>query len=188
MKSTQNFLREQIISNRMKILPLSIIVIFIVAISSQTSFAQERTNFSSLNSQNSTAIQKQAIEWNNCQRENGVRNDNLTAISLAENSDQLRSKVQGFSYEFASIFNIFNGCKLQNVNVVFTITGSNGIFIKNVVVTEDPSLTKILNVSEQQGARYAEESSTATPEFPFAIPVLLVSITSLILFYRLKFR
>lgn len=45
-------------------------------------------------------------------------------------------------------------------------------------------------VSENGNNRILEFSAKVTdvPEFPFAIPVLLVSITSLIVFYRMKFR
>ena len=35
---------------------------------------------------------------------------------------------------------------------------------------------------------FAEQNTVTIPEFPFAIPILLISITSLIVFYRIKFR
>jgi len=89
-----------------------------------------------------------------CSRQLGISSDNETAINMAENSDQFRSKVQGYSYKFNSIANMLNGCSLTTVNVVFTLTDSNGKFVKNLVITEDPSLTRILSISEQQGAQY----------------------------------
>jgi len=42
--------------------------------------------------------------------------------------------------------------------------------------------------SEQDRGIYLLVLSSPIPEFPFAIPILLVSITSLIVFYRMKFR
>src|SRR5579883_2591959 len=89
-----------------------------------------------------------------CSRQLGISSDNETAINMAENSDQFRSKVQGYSYKFNSIANMLNGCSLTTVNVIFTLTDSNGKFVKNLVITEDPSLTRILSISEQQGAQY----------------------------------
>ncbi|MDE2591154.1 MAG: hypothetical protein KGL95_15970, partial [Patescibacteria group bacterium] len=97
-----------------------------------------------------------------CSRQNSIPNDNETAINLAENSNQFKSKVQGYSYKFNSIANILSGCSLTTVNVIFTLTDSNGSFAKNLVITEDPSLTKILNASEQEGAQY-EGNPGATP-------------------------
>lgn len=89
-----------------------------------------------------------------CSRQLSVSNDNETAINLAENSNQFKSRVQGYSYKFNSIANILSGCNITTVNVVFALTDSNGNFVKNLVITEDPSLSKILNASEQQGAQY----------------------------------
>lgn len=59
--------------------------------------------------------------------------------------------------------------------------------------TSTPKLTDVYNDSRTwqfDGNKwvFAEKNTVAVPEFPFTIPVFLVSITSLIVFYRIKFR
>lgn len=56
-----------------------------------------------------------------------------------------------------------------------------------------PFLTDVYNDSKTwqfDGNKwtFAEQNTVTVPEFPFAIPVFIISITSLIIFYRMKFR
>ena len=43
-------------------------------------------------------------------------------------------------------------------------------------------------ISFSNSMDFDQNSMSAVPEFTFAIPILLVSITSLVVFYRIKFR
>lgn len=45
-----------------------------------------------------------------------------------------------------------------------------------------------LNINGTQNIQTAPKQSSTVPEFPFAIPILIIAITSFIVIYRLKFH
>ncbi|MDE2588557.1 MAG: hypothetical protein KGL95_02670, partial [Patescibacteria group bacterium] len=56
-----------------------------------------------------------------------------------------------------------------------------------------PPLTDIENDSRTwqfDGGKwvFAEQNTMPVPEFPFAVPILLIGITSLVGFYKIRFR
>jgi hypothetical protein len=88
-------------------------------------------------------------------------------ISLLHNSDR---------YGFALQAHACYSQDLVQCKPIYTLTWPSGIIISV------PSLHGVLELSSMRS------SSSTVLEFPFAIPVFLVSIVSLIVFYKIKFR
>lgn len=91
--------------------------------------------------------------------------DNDKAISLATSNTGFQSKVHGYRATFNSIFVGWKGGKesctntLETVNVVYSLyDGGNG-YVKNVVVTLDPELTYVINITEHKGGSYGGSQS-----------------------------
>lgn len=84
--------------------------------------------------------------------------DDSKAKFMAKNSNDFKIKTQGHDYRFNSIFNTWAldnvNCNLtwKTTNVVYSFNDTNGS-LKNIVVTEDPALTKIISVTEQIAPR-----------------------------------
>ena len=81
---------------------------------------------------------------------------------------------------FAALFNDTNSTYHVNVQM-FTIDRDNNIFVNT---QSAPSFDFYLNMMEQNQSLTSQ--NVTVPEFPFAIPVLLVGIASLIVFYRIR--
>lgn len=92
-------------------------------------------------------------------RAKGSSLDDQKAISLAMNNDGFKSKTSAYIPTFEVIFTTWafdptasspENCnlKLSTVNVIFSLASSRG-FEKKIVVSEDPSLTRVLNITEQ---------------------------------------
>lgn len=102
--------------------------------------------------------------------------DRTRAISLAENSPEFQSHVSGLTYDFSSVFSEGSGdpstCsnyRINNVNVVFIAKNLTSGSSRNVVVTEDPALTKVMSVTEQDpvyfgGSVYTEGGEPLTQD------------------------
>lgn len=78
------------------------------------------------------------------------------AKRLATSSNLLQSELKGYKYQSNSFFTGWSwnpadctNLTLHNVNVVYTLTNHEGKYVRHVIVTEDPSLTKVLEVAEQ---------------------------------------
>src|SRR5437870_1221638 len=86
--------------------------------------------------------------------------DDSKAIALAAGQSDLAAKTQGLTSKFNSIFNTWTldpaNCSVnwQDVNVVYSVSNATG-YVKNVVVTEDPGLTRAISVSEQVGSHHS---------------------------------
>jgi hypothetical protein len=95
--------------------------------------------------------------------------DNSKAKLMAENSNNFKTKIQGHGYRFNSIFNTWSldktSCNLtwKTTNIVYSFNDTKGS-MKNIVVTEDPALTKIISVTEQVVSR----ASTSTNSYNWA--------------------
>jgi hypothetical protein len=105
-----------------------------------------------------------AFSTKSCQEgiEKGERNqaihlDNNKAISMAVQNPEFQFKIKGYSSKFNSIFNMWNTANCnpvwESVNVVYTLSNSTGL-VKNVVVTLNPELTKVEDVTEQITGNY----------------------------------
>ncbi len=96
----------------------------------------------------------------------GSKIDSVKAISQVSGNEELKSKLQGYNSAFNSIFGNWNfdttSCTaaLQNVNIVYSLSRNN-VYVKNVVATLDPALTKISSVSEHVGS-FNFNSTTST--------------------------
>lgn len=94
--------------------------------------------------------------------------DNPKAIAMAVQNNEFKSKTQGFVTKFNSIFNNWSfdlaNCHVsewQTVNVVHSLYNANdGSYMKNIVVTLDPTLTQVVSVTEHVGAFYAHSRDT----------------------------
>lgn len=95
--------------------------------------------------------------------------DKDRAISLATSAPDFKTHVQGFSYTFNSIFSegssdpvTCSNYRIDTVTVVFMVNDpASGGFLKYVVVAEDPALTKVIDITEQQGAYYGPGSTNS---------------------------
>jgi hypothetical protein len=154
----------------------------------QTNLAYSQTNSSS---PALTCTQKMISE----EYTDGSAVDKTKAISLAESSDEYKSKIQGYDVSSPNVYEEWilnqNTCSvtLRDVGVAFFLNDSKGD-AKTMEVTLDPSLTKILNLVVRDAVTYGvgSQNTTAAPEFPFAEFVLLISVASLIVFYRLHLQ
>lgn len=85
--------------------------------------------------------------------------DNVKAQSLASQNSEFILQIQGKNSTFNSVYNTWNidvsNCSvtLKDVNAVYVLSDAQG-YIKNLVVTLDPSLTRTLGVTEHVGAKY----------------------------------
>lgn len=93
--------------------------------------------------------------------------DNEKAKTLAAQNDDYTSRIEGYEARFSSVYNIWkfdtlvcHVTDLQSVNVVYNLYDSEGNYVKNVVVTEDPLVTKVTDISEHIGAQYAEHTQS----------------------------
>jgi YVTN family beta-propeller protein len=84
-------------------------------------------------------------------------------------------------------------------NSVSVISGNTNTVIDTIPVGANPSfiaindITKTVYISNFKSdiisvIPFSNLDLQVVPEFPFAVPILLISITSLIVFYRMKFR
>jgi hypothetical protein len=85
--------------------------------------------------------------------------DEEKAIRLASDHSEFESRTGDFKREFNSIFNRWTidttdcSADWQTVNVVYSLYNDTG-YVKNVVFTEDPELTKVIEVSEHVGKKF----------------------------------
>jgi hypothetical protein len=97
---------------------------------------------------------------------------NITkAIALAEPSPGFMAGVGGYKFKYSSEFNTFSfdksTCELtkwKGADIVFSLNGSDE-FRGYAVVTEDPALTKVLNVTFQWGAIYSSNPPISSQTF-----------------------
>lgn len=82
------------------------------------------------------------------------------AISMAERDIEFTSKTEGYNRAFNSIINTWSldtvNCDVtwKDINVAYSLSDEKG-YVKNVVVTLDPSLTKVISTSEHVGGQYS---------------------------------
>lgn len=81
--------------------------------------------------------------------------DKPKAISLALNSSEFQSKVNGYNYTYSSIFtnmtwndSTCGDVKLKDVTVEFSVLNDTGGFEKFIQVDEDKGLTKVIDVRD----------------------------------------
>lgn len=93
--------------------------------------------------------------------------DNEKTKALASQNDDYNSRIAGYEARFNSVYNIWTfdmaGChasEIQSVNVVYNLYNSTGHYVKNIVVTVDPLITKVIEISEHVGAFYAHSSNS----------------------------
>ena len=114
--------------------------------------------------------------------------DRVKAQALATSSKGFQSLTQGFRFSFNSIFNTWSysyasdGTLLLNwndVDVVYSLPNANGT-ATNIVVSEDPTLRSVLNVTIQRNmprltsaATTATTNATNTPQSLSALPQLI---------------
>jgi hypothetical protein len=77
------------------------------------------------------------------------------ATSLATSSELFQSKLHGYNSTFNSVFDTWSYDKncnisMKTINVVYSLYNSTGNFIKNVVVSEDPQISQVVNITEQK--------------------------------------
>lgn len=91
--------------------------------------------------------------------------DMIKAISLSNNNTEFKSKIEGYNSTFDSKFDIWSlnktSCTItwNTTNLVYDL-GNGTNTVKRIIVTEDPTLTQILNVTEQH---LTGRFSTAVP-------------------------
>ncbi len=83
--------------------------------------------------------------------------DTAKAVDLAKSAPQFQSAANAYTVNFSSIHNTWSFDSSGNVvwdtvNVVFSVKDSKG-FHANLVLTEDPSLTSVIQVSWQNNTR-----------------------------------
>ena len=82
--------------------------------------------------------------------------DQKLARSLSDNNNELKSMIKGYKSTSNSMFTEWSwnpkdcsNLTMNNVNIVYTLKDSNGKYVRHVIVTEDPKITKVLSVEEQ---------------------------------------
>jgi hypothetical protein len=170
---------------------LRIISITLIVFSSQIPvYADNSTNPMTSSFNHTLGLERQVSQY--------YLNDTQTkiAIKLAENSTQFQTAVKGYNYTFNSINDVLSlGQPLRGYDVVFDLQKGPVIPCKvgpSIYVYENPTLTKIFNVT-LTGPLHCFESSmvlrnTSVPEFPLATIPLVIGLSSLLIFYRIKFR
>jgi hypothetical protein len=104
--------------------------------------------------------------------------DQNRATSLAISSQEFQSKTQGLGATFNSIFNTWSyslgpqgvSVSWKDVNVVYTIRNANKSYT-NIVVTENPGLTRILDVSVQLNVGSLGTTNSANQPVLAAFPM-----------------
>jgi len=104
---------------------------------------------SSVNSDVPNAYDKAASNMENCSKKLSIASDNQTALDLVLHSSEFQSKIQGYDYESEGIMNSFHQCTLDTIQVVYSLSDKNGTYVKSLYVSVDPSLTKILGITEE---------------------------------------
>lgn len=126
---------------------------------SNSAYAQESTN-----NDCSTVVDQEMNAQNNA-----INKDR--AISLATSAPDFKTHVQGSAYIFHSIFSEGSfdpvtcaNYRTDSINVVVMASDpASGSYLKYVVVTEDPALTKVMNVIDQQNnGHYGSGSINST--------------------------
>lgn len=97
--------------------------------------------------------------------------DRTKAIALAANNAELKSRVREYASVFNSIFTTWSydaatceNLTLDSVNVVYSLYNVTE-YVKNVVVTFDSSLTKVVSVSEHVGEQNIQSTNWSGYEF-----------------------
>lgn len=86
------------------------------------------------------------------------------AISLASDNSIFKAAIHGYDSKFATIFNTWHlntsDCTVSwnDVNVGYIVSNSNG-YVKNVVVTLDPTLTKVTSISSYVAPYFSNSTS-----------------------------
>jgi len=134
---------------------------------------------------------KPTLDGNNTPDAYGIALDNSSNIFVAGDNQARIQKFdpQGnFMYEFGSFgsdagqFNHPGSIAVDNSGNILVADSDN-----NRIEKLDPS-GKFLSVIHEWNLTDAKNYQQAVPEFPFAVPILLIGIVSVIAFYRMKFR
>ncbi len=123
----------------------------------------------------------------------------MIAIKLAENSTQFQTAVMGYNYTFSSVYSALGsgtqgGMELKGYHAVFELYKGpvvGGYAIRKLDVSMDSSLSKVFNATSYQAEYtdgYLPANSSTVPEFPFAVPILVIGISSLLIFSRIKLK
>lgn len=172
-----------------------IFIILIISLSSQIHVYADSTNPMTSSFNHTLALERQLSRY--------FLNDTQTviAINLAKNSTQFQSLVKGYNYTFNSINDVVRpagGYVLRGYDVFFDFYKGPIIPCRSaggIDVFENPALTNIFNITTHGPlgcipgvGGYIALNHTVVPEFPFAIPILVISFASLLIFYRIKFK
>lgn len=93
--------------------------------------------------------------------------DNAKAISLATQNDEVKARSLGYIQTFGSVYTTWeldttncHAVQLQAIDVVHFLLYVNGSYSRNIDVAIDPTMTKVLNVTEYVGPHYSSSEST----------------------------
>lgn len=95
----------------------------------------------------------------------GLQINSTKAISLSSGNYQYRSKIQGYNSTFATVFETWSldgvNCKatLSTVNVGYVLSNHTG-YVKNLVMTLDPTLSNVTDVISYMGGHYFVNSNS----------------------------
>jgi hypothetical protein len=85
--------------------------------------------------------------------------DKTKAILMAEENSEFTAKTSIYNSTFSGIFNTWSldtvNCSVtwRDTNIAYSLSDEKG-YVKNIVVTLDPSLTEVMNISEHVGGQY----------------------------------
>lgn len=150
----------------MKILHLGIIVGIIILTNQIVPVHGELSNLSSPVT-NDECVNKIM----NSEKRQSITYDENKAIELAKNSQELKSKVVGYQYSFdhtSKYFAIDNQtctAAWRYVEVVFNLQDSHGTILSQVIVTEDPQLTKVIASNMQAYSQQNVQMPNSTSSY-----------------------
>jgi hypothetical protein len=89
--------------------------------------------------------------------------DGSKALNFAIAQNEFVEKVHGYNYTYLAIspgWTFDSHCKtsLKGVDVEFAVYGEKG-YVKNIIVTEDPTLTKVVNIVEEVGNKHSTSNN-----------------------------
>ncbi|MGB6462952.1 MAG: hypothetical protein WBF38_01840 [Nitrosotalea sp.] len=136
------------------------------------------TSFNSNTSNNTSASSLSDSCWESLRHQvaSTISSFNETKSKILSGKDlNFSSSIQGYDTKFDGEFNTWHldrtGCTVTwlTTNLVYHLYNSTGGFVKNVIVTQDPLSTKILNVTEQNiKIKFFQEQSNNWSGYEFA--------------------
>jgi hypothetical protein len=159
-----------------KLMYASLFIVLLTSLSMVQPFSYGTIDPQNLSSSSSGCVDKDSQEAHS----KASTQDIAKAISLATGQSEFQAKIKGYKSTFNSIFNEWSfdvNCNLtwKDVGIVYTITNATG-FAKNVVVIENPSLTKVMNVTVQETGRMISSTNWDGYEFYKSLPPSAVNV------------